>query len=190
MTYLHPAADSIHAYDPPQGNVLLVTCMDLRLLDNIVDFMNHDNLCNRYDHIVFAGAALGAMGVPGGTDDHGRPNERPCWHETFRDHLAAAVTLHSVKDVYILEHRGCGAYSTVFHILNEGDGPEVELARHADYAARLEAFIKEWSKANDWPLRIHKFMMDLRGDVTLLTDPFATAPPAPRRPRKKAKRRP
>jgi hypothetical protein len=190
MTYLHPAADSIHAYDPPHENVLLVTCMDLRLLDNIVDFMNHDNLCNRYDHIVFAGAALGAMGAPDGKDEHGHPDERPHWHKTFENHLGAAVELHSVKDVYILEHRGCGAYSKVFHLLKEGDSPEVELACHADYAARLEAFIIGWSKTKKWPLRIHKFMMDLRGDVTLLPDPFGTAPPPRRRQRKKGKRRP
>ncbi len=56
MTSLNTPAEQRRSYDLPQDNVLLVTCMDLRLIDDIVDFMNHDNLRNRYDHVVFAGA--------------------------------------------------------------------------------------------------------------------------------------
>jgi len=174
MPYLHQAAERTRPYDPPQDNVLLVTCMDLRLIDNMIEFMNHDNLCNRYDHIVFAGAALGALGAPGGTDECGDPNEKPAWHETFKDHLAAAVALHKVKDVYIVEHRGCGAYSKVFHIFGEHDDADVELKWHAHYAQKLEAFIHDWSTANSWPIVVRKFIMDLRGDVALLPDSSGT----------------
>lgn len=175
MPYLHQAAEQSRPYDPPQHNVLLVTCMDLRLIDNIVEFMNHDNLCNRYDHIVFAGAALGALGAPGGKTEQGAPNERPAWHETFKDHLGAAVELHRVKDVYIVEHRGCGAYSKVFHILDEAAGADDELECHAHYAAQLEEFIHQWAADNKWPLHVHKFIMDLRGDMTMLPDVTAKA---------------
>lgn len=184
MTYLHQAAEQVRPYDPPQDNVLLVTCMDLRLIDDIVEFMNHDNLCNRYDHVVFAGAALGAMGAPGGKKKNGAPNERPAWRKTFKDHLAAAVSLHKVKDVYILEHRGCGAYSKVFHIFKEEDGADVELKWHAHYAAELETFIHQWAVANKWPLRIRKFLMDLRGDVILLPEASGTSIPAKQKPKK------
>jgi hypothetical protein len=175
-------------YDPPQENVLLLTCMDLRLLDDVVEFMNGDNLCNRYDQLVFAGAALGAIGAPGGTDGHGSPYEVPHWHDAFTEHLAAAVELHKVKDVYILEHRACGAYTKVFHIHDPDDSPAVELDWHAYYAGLLEKDIDDWSRQNNWPLKVHKFLMDLRGDVTLLPD-VAKASPLAKKKKKTRQRR-
>jgi hypothetical protein len=33
------------------------------------------------------------------------------WKQTFFDHLEAAYHLHHIEDVYILEHRHCGAYN-------------------------------------------------------------------------------
>mgnify|MGYP001554032745 CR=1 FL=1 len=44
---------------PARKNALLVSCMDLRLIDNIVKFMEHDNMTNRYDQYIAAGTALG-----------------------------------------------------------------------------------------------------------------------------------
>ena len=40
-------------------NVLLLSCMDLRLLDEIVAYMDGRNLTDRYDHVILAGAAWG-----------------------------------------------------------------------------------------------------------------------------------
>lgn len=181
------AACALLDYDPPQGNVLLISCMDLRLLDDIVEFMNGDNLCNRYDQLVFAGAALGAMGAPGGKDENGDPNEVSHWKTTFADHMKAAVKLHDVKDVYILEHRSCGAYTKVFHIHELDASAQVELDCHADYASRLEKYIGELSQQYGWRLGVHKFLMDLRGDVTVLPD--AKKKPAPAKRAAKAPRK-
>src|SRR5262249_15591006 len=85
----------------PRKNVLLLSCMDLRLLDNLVTFMNLENLDNRYDQFILAGAAAGAMRMP-------------AWHKAFFDHLVLAVGLHQIKYVYIIEHRDCGAYVEFF----------------------------------------------------------------------------
>ncbi len=49
------------SYAPPRHNVLLLSCIDLRLIDELAAFMDRDNLTNRYDHLVYAGAALGVM---------------------------------------------------------------------------------------------------------------------------------
>jgi carbonic anhydrase len=81
----------------PRKNVLLLSCMDLRLLDNLVAFMNFENLENRYDQFILAGAAAGAMAVA-------------TWRRAFFDHFVLAVALHQIKYVYIVEHRDCGAY--------------------------------------------------------------------------------
>jgi len=86
----------------PRKNVLLLSCMDLRLLDNLVAFMNFENLENRYDQFILAGAAAGAM-------------QLPSWHKAFFDHLVLAVGLHQIKYVYIIEHRDCGAYVEFFN---------------------------------------------------------------------------
>ena len=85
----------------PRKNVFLLSCMDLRLLDNLVTFMNFENLDNRYDQFILAGAAAGAM-------------QMPSWHKAFFDHLVLAVGLHQIKYVYIVEHRDCGAYMEFF----------------------------------------------------------------------------
>ena len=158
-------------YPPPRGTVLLLTCMDLRLLDEIVQFMNHDNLVNRYDHVVFAGAALGALGAPCAKSDYSH------WKKTFFDHLGAAVELHRVEDVYILEHRNCGAYHAVFKACpNYGDSEKdqaAEEACHLKYAELLQQEIEAWAKQQGIKLRVTKFLMGLRGQVTLLSGPKA-----------------
>lgn len=90
-------------YEPPQKQVLLLTCMDLRLTDDATRFMDGFNLTNRYDHLAFAGAAMGARLL---TSD-GLP-----WSSVFFEHLAIAIeTLgRDIQDIFILEHLDCGAY--------------------------------------------------------------------------------
>ena len=51
---------------------LLLSCMDFRLMDDIERYMSGRGLRDKYDHIVLAGAALGAV-----TDKY------PAWHKTF-----------------------------------------------------------------------------------------------------------
>jgi carbonic anhydrase len=162
---------SSHAHDlsypAPSGPVLLLSCMDPRLLDDTVEFMNHDNLENRYDHLVLAGASLGALGGCLKKYDH--------WRKCFFDHLGAACELHNIQEIYLLEHRNCGAYHKVFKVVPEfGDTPEefeAEAACHRKYALMLEEEIQVWAKKAKRKLRIRAFLMDLRGTVSLLTDP-------------------
>ncbi len=155
------------SYPPPQGPVLLLSCMDPRLLDDTVDFMNHDNLENRYDHVILAGAALGALG--------GCLSAYAHWKTVFFDHLEAACNLHHIEEVYILEHRHCGAYHKVFKVAPEfGDSPEehaLEAECHRKYAALLEDEIAAWAKKTKRSLRVRSFLMGLRGDVSVLSGP-------------------
>lgn len=158
---LHPA---------PRGNVLLLTCMDLRVLDDTVRFMNQDNLANRYDHVIFAGAALGALG--------GCCDEYAHWRKTFFDHLDAAIKLHGIQNVYILEHRHCGAYHKVFQVAPEfGDSPKEQAAEaqcHRKYADLLAKEIAAWAEPKGITLQVTPFLMDLRGRITPLAKPKKT----------------
>jgi len=78
-----------------EADVLLLTCMDFRFLLTIAEFMKNI----KYDHVVLAGAALGAV-----------QKQKEYWGKTFFDHLGLAIDLHKVKNVFVMEHRDCGAY--------------------------------------------------------------------------------
>lgn len=133
----------------PQQNVLLLSCMDLRLLDEIVAFMGNSGLTNRYDHLILAGASLGAV-------YEGAPH----WGQTFWDHLDLAKGLHDVREVYILEHRQCGGYAKILGQAFEADHV-AETVAHAEVASRLKSQIQ----ARHPELGVRGFLMDLSGGV-------------------------
>jgi hypothetical protein len=152
------------SYPPARGPVLLLSCMDLRLMDEVAQFMAHDGLANRYDHVIMAGAALGALGANHCDYEH--------WRRTFKDHLDAAHKLHRIKDVYILEHRDCGAYVEFLGIDGtfSDEQSELESQVHCRYAEELSQVVKQWATEKDVKITVKAFLMDLRGNVSLLSD--------------------
>jgi hypothetical protein len=44
-----------------QTDALLLSCMDYRLVDDITRYMDSRGMANKYDHIILAGASLGAV---------------------------------------------------------------------------------------------------------------------------------
>jgi hypothetical protein len=172
MTMPRPLREHDISYPPARGSVMLLTCMDLRVLDEVADFMAHDNLSNRYDHIVFAGAALGVLKGCSPASDDPQGKCRSHWKDVFFEHLAAAIKLHDIQDVYILEHRHCGAYHKVFQVCPDyGDSDEEQTEEadcHYKYAAKLKNEIIAWGEANGHPLGVRLFLMDLRGKVSQL----------------------
>lgn len=78
-----------------EADVLLLTCMDFRFFLTIAELMKGV----KYDHVILAGAALGAV-----------QKDRKYWGKTYFDHLDLAVKLHKVSNVWVMEHRDCGAY--------------------------------------------------------------------------------
>ena len=85
------------------------------------------------------------------------------------DHLKIAIDLHPpLNDIYIIEHRNCGAYE---HFLINGaeinNDPIKEKEAHAKFAHALAADLKKsYSHLN-----VHCFLINLRGDVEYLNDP-------------------
>jgi carbonic anhydrase len=159
-------------YAPPRNNVLLLSCMDARLMDALAQFMHHDNLTNRYDQIVMAGAALGPL-----------QETYPNWRQTFFEHLRLAIELHQIRDVYIVQHRNCGAFRRLLG-KDYGDSPEDQAREendHAQWACQLSDLILAWcadfQDANGRPFRltVRCFLMDLRGHVKILGEPRNTS---------------
>jgi len=133
--------------------------MDLRLLDDIIRFMFYDNLGNRFDQFIAAGSALGI-------------ELKEDWRKVFFDHLELACDLHDVEDVYIMEHRSCGAYEKLLGAEGTFDdtlqGQADEFNVHKNYALKLTEQIASWSKKKNHPLIVRSFLMDLRGDVAII----------------------
>ena len=143
------------AFDPTtvlgsgHADALLLSCMDYRLVDHTSRYMVERGLKDKYDHIVLAGAALGAM-----TDKY------PEWKRTFWDDLDLSIKLHSIHKVMILDHRDCGAYHL---ILGEGccRTREQETAAHTTQLNNLDHAIKKRYAT----LEVESLLMDLNGTV-------------------------
>ena len=85
-----------------ETDALLLSCMDYRLTQATERYMASRGLGKKYDHIVLAGAALGAV-TP----------KFPAWNQTFWEHLGVAIELHAIHKVVLLNHRDCGAFKVI-----------------------------------------------------------------------------
>ncbi len=175
----------IEEYRLPHKNILVISCIDLRLTDNLLHFLHHDNLHNRYDHFALAGTSLCTHAAhehrhrfdPKALKDydHFKP-----WKTTLDHHLAIAVKLHDIKDVYIIEHEDCGAYK---EFLIDGTGTfsswDEEYQCHKEFALTLAREIHDKILTKDivknseivtesYKLSVHCFFIDLRGNVRLM----------------------
>jgi len=138
-----------HARAPSATDALLLSCMDFRLMDDIERYMSARGLRGRYDHVVLAGASLGAI-----TDRY------PAWNTTFWQHLDIAIELHDIHTVILMDHRDCGAYKVILGPEHAED-PKVEMDVHAAQLGTLRARIEE-----KYPkLEVETLLMALDGTV-------------------------
>ena len=150
MTH-HNEPDSGFKHAAPRKQVLLLSCMDQRLLDDTVSFMNSYNLANRYDQVVFAGAALGVMHLSSPPVVGAQAARNSAWNDVFFHHLQVAIDVlgRKIKDIFILEHRDCGAYEHFHPTHNEPycedqDGQNLERDHHCEQAFLLAKAIREY----------------------------------------------
>ncbi|MEX0759854.1 MAG: carbonic anhydrase [Tistlia sp.] len=131
------------------AEVLLLSCMDYRLVDDVGAFMAELGLTEDYDHVILAGASAGAV-HPAFAD----------WHATFWEHLQAAIDLHQVQRVMVIDHRDCGAYKIALgsdHLAT----PDRERDAHSELLGQLAAQIAERQPA----LAVETYLMALDGSV-------------------------
>jgi carbonic anhydrase len=129
--------------------MLLLTCMDFRLTGAVEDYMEARGLAGKFDHVVLAGASLGAL------------NDRfPAWADVFWTHLDLAIELHEVHRVMILDHRDCGAYKMILGEASVKDA-DVELKTHVKQLYALRSAIQTRKPG----LEVEIGLMDLQGRV-------------------------
>ena len=142
------------AFAAGHTDVLLLSCMDYRLTGKTRSYMVRRGLGDqKYDHIVLAGAALGAV-----TDKF------PEWNKTFWDELGLAIDLHEVHKVMILDHRDCGAYKQIFG-KDFAQYPAEETRIHAEQLRTLRHQIDEKYGKREPKLAVELLLMNLAGTV-------------------------
>jgi len=112
-----------------EAEALLLSCIDYRLTDATTRYMDGRGLAGKYDHAVLAGASLGA-----------ETSKFPAWSTTFWEHLKIAIELHHIRQVLLLDHRDCGAYTLIFG-KDFSKNPKEEYEVHAKELRRLRAAI-------------------------------------------------
>lgn len=138
-------------YKRPKKNILVISCIDFRLTDNLLSFLHGENLANRYDHLAIAGASLCCIGKHGQEGEKFRYTDdfityAESWKLLLHKHVEIAVTLHQIEDVYIVEHEDCGAYKTFLEDKGHTGKPgEYDCHLHfAEYLAN-EIEREDWS---------------------------------------------
>ena len=130
-------------------DVFLLSCMDFRLMDDIERYMAGRGLRDKYDHVILAGASLGAI-----TDRF------PAWNKTFWEHLDIAIKLHNIHTVMIMDHRDCGAYKVILGEAHAKD-PKTEKDTHSAQLKKLRGMI-----TGKYPkLKVETLLMGLDGKV-------------------------
>ncbi len=137
---------------------LLLSCMDYRLVNDIEKYMDGRSLAEEYDHIVLAGASLGALGevMVGG-------EAKSVWKQTFSEHLTVAKSLHQIHKVIVMDHWDCGAYKATFgDDLYQDEKKAIQM-----HSKKLHAISVDIKK--QYPeLEFEGLLMDLEGKVTQL----------------------
>jgi len=150
LTWLFPVG-RLRAEGPTEA--LLLSCMDFRLVDATGRYMASRGLAGKYDHIILAGAALGAL-----TDKF------PAWNQTFWDHVDVASDLHKIHKVMVLDHRDCGAYKVIMGEDFATD-PAKETAIHTTQLKQLSKRVQEKYPA----LEVELLLMALDGKVEAIS---------------------
>lgn len=140
----YPTRNQLEVHD---ARKIILTCMDFRLLDDVVKMMNNLGYNNDYDQFILAGSSLGF-----------NQTEHTYWKKAFLDHLELAKDLHKVTELMIIDHMNCGAYKKFYN---------KELSYQEEYLLHLQNFkkIKEYFDIHKQNIQLKFFLMDLNGSV-------------------------
>lgn len=124
----------------------IISCMDFRLIDDLVRAMNNLGYNNNYDQFILAGASLGLT-----------QEKFPHWGQTAMDHMEVGLNLHHFREIIIFDHMDCGAYKK-FH-------PEIscredeENFHHENLQKAHDMLAKKFPN-----MKFKAFLMEVSGD--------------------------
>jgi carbonic anhydrase len=135
------------------GASLLLSCMDYRLIDATGRYMSGQGLRDKYDHIILAGASLGAL-----------TEKYPAWNTTFWQHLDVAIQLHQIHKVLVMDHRDCGAYKVIL-----GEDFSQNRAKETSIHTEKLKELRQQIHAKNPTLEVELLLMSLDGAVETIT---------------------
>lgn len=117
--------------DTTQKNapILLVSCVDYRFPDEVMDFMSKRGALDKYDHLVIAGGSLGI-------DNALYPELK----QSFLTQLALLKRVHEIKMVILLDHRDCNLYKEI-HTEKHTHDIAAETALHSYHLKNVKNMI-------------------------------------------------
>ena len=127
----------------------LISCMDFRLLDDIVMAMDKLGYNNNYDQFIVAGSSLGVC-----------QDKFPHWGKSCLDHMEIGLKLHDFRKIMVIDHEDCGAYKKFFPELI--GNLELEKKYHKEYIQKLYEFLLTKFPNMDF----ESYLMDLDGNIT------------------------
>ena len=92
--------------DVPEAHgttTICLSCIDYRFVDAIGEILEDEEDVRYYDPFSLAGASLGY-----------NQTVFPTWPQTWLDTVNLAKTLHSIKQVIVIEHMDCGMYRSIY----------------------------------------------------------------------------
>jgi hypothetical protein len=173
------------------AKALVITCIDFRLIDEALKYLTNTlpsmALLNEYDEMIVAGACLGyntsCYNVKLG-DNYPRLNSAPTppdtnpdtnstlWTDCVDDHISISSALHSITEIIVMDHLGCGAYNGQYG--GTKTNPLLiydELKYHVDQLNAFRAAINtKYQKTNNYnapeiPFKVVPLLMSLNGSV-------------------------
>ena len=132
------------------AKAIVITCIDFRLRDDAVIYLDSIGLNNNYDEFILAGASLGY-----------NQTIYSAWIETLDQHIVLAQQLHDIKNVIVIDHMQCGAYKLLYNQPNMTR--ETEIGLHMENFAMFRQTI-----AAKYPqLTVTTRLMDLDGSIIM-----------------------
>jgi hypothetical protein len=155
------------------ADALILTCIDFRFIDIIVNFMIDNGYINEYDQFILAGASLGyntALNLD--------PNSQYCteipsyndpstntWKTVFNQHVNLSSALHNIKKIFIIDHMDCSAYKDFYGL--KGPNSDLMYPYHIYNLKKCVQQLKETFIENDY--QYFTFIADITGNVQDIT---------------------
>ena len=132
-----------------KAKALVITCMNFRLIDDAVYYLNKIGYTNNYDEFILAGASLGY-----------NQTKYSAWTETLDTHIGLAKKLHDIKEIIVIDHMSCGAYKIFYNKESITEQDEIELHKQ-NFITFKQTINKKYPE-----LTVTTLLMKLDGSVT------------------------
>lgn len=127
-------------------STLVLSCMDFRLIDDLVYALDDMGYNNDYNNIILAGASLGYT-----------QTVYDSWRKTVDDHIELSQELHNISQIIVVDHMMCGAYKILYN--------KPDLTREEELELHKENFIKfkKLMKSKYPELKVSTHIIDIDG---------------------------